>query len=73
MVKILYSLQGSGLTFVRELGSACMPVLRPKKKKKEKYRVGEILIMNITNKELVYEILKYNKTKQLVEVVWKVI
>ena len=34
-----------------------------KKKKKKSIEWEKILIINITNKELVYEILKYNKTK----------
>ena len=40
------------------------PVVSAKKKKRKKSIEWEkILIINITNKELVYEILKYNKTK----------
>ena len=41
---------------------AC-PVVSAHTKKKKSIEWEKILIMNITNEELVYEILKYNNTK----------
>ena len=66
VVKTLYfNCRGRGL--ISHGGTRILhawPVVSAKKKKKKKSVEWEkILIINITNKELVYEILKYNKTK----------
>ena len=40
-----------------------------KKKRKKSIEWEKILIINITNKELVYEILKYNRKQKLSELI----
>ena len=66
MVKTLhFCCRGMGLILGEgtRILHAC-PVLWPKKdKRKKSIEWKKILIMNITSKELVYEILKYNKKK----------